>query len=133
MSSIWTPALIGELETLWSEGLSARLIGQRLGVSKSAVIGKSQRLGLPRRPPAVVNAKAKERIAPKRPKIPPPPPKRVENGAFSPRTCQFIAGEATADDSCKCGAPVYETEAGRSSDCRVHHEICWRKAQIEHG
>jgi GcrA cell cycle regulator len=46
----WSEARIAELNRLWSEGLSTAEIGRRLAVSKSAVVGKAHRLGLPGRP-----------------------------------------------------------------------------------
>jgi len=43
----WTEEAIATLKSLWSEGRSARDIGERLGgVSRNAVIGKAHRLGL---------------------------------------------------------------------------------------
>lgn len=45
----WTPERIGLLRALWAEGLSTAAIGQRLQVSKNAVIGKVHRLHLPSR------------------------------------------------------------------------------------
>src|SRR5262245_30901701 len=42
----WNASRVGLLTQLWGEGLSASLIGARLGVSRSAVIGKVHRLGL---------------------------------------------------------------------------------------
>lgn len=40
---------------------------------------------------------------------------------FSHLRCQFIEGEPSADDTCKCNAPV---KPG-SSYCPEHHERCW--------
>jgi GcrA cell cycle regulator len=47
----WTdPARVELLKKLWADGLSASLIAAKLGgVTRNAVIGKSIRLGLPRR------------------------------------------------------------------------------------
>lgn len=42
----WSPTRIGLLRALWDEGLSASAIGQRLLISKNAVIGKVHRLQL---------------------------------------------------------------------------------------
>lgn len=44
-------------------------------------------------------------------------------------TCQYIAGEASADDSCKCGAA---TEYG-SPWCPTHYALCWRVAPPREG
>lgn len=47
----WTEERVSELRRLWSAGLSASQIADRLGeVSRNAVIGKAHRLGLKGRP-----------------------------------------------------------------------------------
>lgn len=47
----WTPERIAALIALWNESLSTSEIGNRLGITKNAVIGKVHRLGLPQRRP----------------------------------------------------------------------------------
>ena len=46
----WTPELVKELEKLWKKGLTTMEIGNQLGLSKNAVVGKAHRLGLESRP-----------------------------------------------------------------------------------
>ena len=48
--SVW-PSHDGELRRLWAEGLSSRIIANRMGVSKNAVLSRAHRLGLPQRAP----------------------------------------------------------------------------------
>jgi GcrA cell cycle regulator len=45
----WTEFTIAKLSKLWEEGISSAEIGRQLNVSKSAVVGKIHRLGLPGR------------------------------------------------------------------------------------
>jgi GcrA cell cycle regulator len=46
--STWTPARVELLKSMWAKGLSAATISNRLGdVSRSAVLGKVDRLRLP--------------------------------------------------------------------------------------
>jgi GcrA cell cycle regulator len=45
----WTADAIRLLRLYWAEGLSIRRIGQRLGCSRNAVVGKAHRLNLPAR------------------------------------------------------------------------------------
>ncbi len=45
----WTPEITAALMALWKEGLPTAEIGQRLGVTKNAVIGKVHRIGLVKR------------------------------------------------------------------------------------
>ena len=46
----WTPELVKELKRLWNKGLTTVEIGNRIGMSKNAVVGKAHRLGLEGRP-----------------------------------------------------------------------------------
>ncbi len=47
----WTEDRVGQLRELWSQGLSASQIAERLGgVTRNAVIGKAHRLSLASRP-----------------------------------------------------------------------------------
>ena len=49
MSEEWTPARVSALIALWNDGISTSIIGERLGVTKNAVVGKVHRIGLPKR------------------------------------------------------------------------------------
>lgn len=151
----WTPELIEELRDLWARGLTGSKIGDALGMTKDAVIGKAHRLKLPSRPspirkgskpkpPRIKPALKLKTFAIAKPKQPPkavkgPPPKQkqpqpYEQGRSSdsikrryagcgpaPKRCQFIAEHPTADDSCKCLAPVRDG----SAYCAVHHARCY--------
>lgn len=48
--SVWTPERIAEVTRLWGEGVTTAEIGELVGVTKNAVVGKAHRLGLPPRP-----------------------------------------------------------------------------------
>src|SRR5579864_4912946 len=50
----WAEETIGQLRSLWDEGLATEEIGRRLGVSKNAVVGKAHRLDLPARPSPII-------------------------------------------------------------------------------
>ena len=49
MTQEWTPERTGALIAFWNDGLTASEIGDRLGVTKNAVVGKAFRLDLARR------------------------------------------------------------------------------------
>jgi GcrA cell cycle regulator len=53
-SSPWNPTLDGRLAELRAAGLSAAKIGEQLGFSKNAVVGRSLRTGLPRLPSPIL-------------------------------------------------------------------------------
>src|SRR5690242_21655410 len=74
----WAEETIVRLRALWDEGLSTAEIGRRLGVSKTAVVGKAHRLDLPARPSPIrrdgTGGGAPRRSAPRRvagPTLPP--------------------------------------------------------------
>lgn len=47
----WTDdATLSRFRSLWDQGLSTSRIGEALGVSKNAIVGKAHRLGFPARP-----------------------------------------------------------------------------------
>lgn len=51
-TNYWTEGELDRLRELWASGLSCRLIGQRIGRTKSSVISKANKLGLdPRQSP----------------------------------------------------------------------------------
>ena len=45
----WTQQKVDDLKKLWNEGVATSRIGEQLGFTKNAVIGKAFRLGLERR------------------------------------------------------------------------------------
>lgn len=47
--SPWTPERLAMLRAEWATGVPTAEIGRRMGISKSAVIGKAHRMGLPGR------------------------------------------------------------------------------------
>ncbi len=73
----WTPDRVETLTRLWNDGLTASVIAARLGgITSSAVIGKTQRLGLPprrtghrRQKPACMFRIERPRIQPKVPTL----------------------------------------------------------------
>ena len=47
MKNYWTKSKVGKLSSMWAKGIPAREIADKLGnVSRNAVIGKANRLGL---------------------------------------------------------------------------------------
>ena len=72
--SDWDPHTITQLRDLWGQGLTTAVIGQRLNVSKNAVVGKAHRLKLPPRPSPIRRAGEAGRIESKTSR---PPQKRL--------------------------------------------------------
>ena len=66
--SPWTPELDAELRRLWAEGHSGTAIGDAIGMTKNAVIGRAHRLKCERRPSPIGRTRA----------TPPPPPPKIK-------------------------------------------------------
>lgn len=64
----WPGEKIAQLRELWATGLSTAEIGRRMGISKSAAVGKAHRLNLPPRPSPILRDQPG---APPRPRPPP--------------------------------------------------------------
>lgn len=75
----WTPETIKELKRLWNKGFTTVEIGNRLGMSKNAIVGKAHRLGLESRPSPIKRELVKIQIPTPKPKAKPAPaPKKAE-------------------------------------------------------
>lgn len=141
----WTrPDTRAEVIELWSQGLSASLIGARLGCSRNAVIGAVHRMGLPHRKerhaPAIYIKRQRLASAPVilRPKIKtePPPEKAAELKAIaamapidpgltvlglSEFTCRYPIGDPQAKDFAFCG----RTCESEHAYCAPHAKLCY--------
>lgn len=130
MSNFWTPRRTAKLTELWLAGWSARRIARFIGTSANAVVGKSNRLHLPRRANPVDRSRAKAKVT----RLPLSQAKDrslgkhrallavFRHGGHRFATCQWIAGEPTIDDSCKCGAPTLKG----APYCADHWARAWR-------
>ena len=92
----WNIAKLDELKRLHAEGLSYRLIGERLNVSKNAVCGKVHRLGLPKRG------------SPIKYKRPAPPKSSKPEDAYIGRCCWPSHRDVTHPDFHFCDADTLE-------------------------
>jgi GcrA cell cycle regulator len=147
-SLFWTDEHVLELRKLNSEGYSASQIGNRLGCSRNAVIGKLHRLQLPSlhkptaaqprqravRTPIVrivrVNGNSdKMRVM-----------QSVTGNLFEPRVVEAAPLHISFDDltSTTCKYPFGDIpnmtfcghlSAAGSSYCNSHHKLCWRKPE----
>ena len=109
MSEEWTPTRISILIALWNEGLATSVIGEKLGVTKNAVVGKVHRLGLPKRGSPI-------RQKPK-------PAKVISLEELRPGMCSWPDGEPGKKDFRFCGDP---TEPDRPY-CAHHCERAYVK------
>lgn len=145
----WTPKREETLRQMWERGDPASVIAERLGVSRSSICSKSRRMGLAGRESPI---KPLPEGKPSRRALQPENRKRALARAVSDprvcrenpfeaaiqqqarldrakqpsprfRTCQFIAGQPTADDACKCGRPVERNPEGWPY-CAEHYALC---------
>lgn len=107
----WTDAEDAQLRELWASKLSCGKIGRAIGRGKNSIVSRAHRLNLPKRPSPIRAKKAKRppvawgvHIAAVR--AAGDQARRLTPLGPPPKHCQWIEGEPTANDSCKCGAPV---------------------------
>lgn len=104
----WTEERIVDLTRLWEAGHSASEIGESLGVSKNAVIGKAHRLKLSSRPsPIRRTASVKpKRMRPPKPvhHIRPTPVYRAPAMPVGNQRCLWPHGDPGDEDFHFCGA-----------------------------
>lgn len=107
-SSTWSdPARVERLIDLWNKGISARLIGEDIGLSKNAVVGKAHRLGLPERDYPIKDTCWRVKPGPVPPLKSPPVqvwPKETEP-MLRHRQCQWFESDELKDAN-KCGKPA---------------------------
>ena len=107
----WDDPTIARLRSLWAEGHSAARIGEAMGVSKNAIVGKAHRLGLAGRPSPIRRDGAPAPPMPVRAPLvtlPPPvaaPPTPAPAPRVGPaRTCCWPMGEPGTKAFRFCGA-----------------------------
>lgn len=112
----WTDEMFATLERLWKENLSASQIGKVMGISRSAVLGKTHRLGWQRvvtkATPSKRERKPRSPAVKKPKKIYQPIPKVFEVPFLQRRRNQCAALD---DKRMCCGLPV-----DRGSYCYEH-------------
>ncbi|MEC9345100.1 MAG: GcrA family cell cycle regulator [Pseudomonadota bacterium] len=135
MTAGWTEERVSRLKELWGTGMTAAQIADELGeVTRNAVIGKANRLGLskPGRP-RITKAKPSVRqrimrpamkpepedVVPQEPVSPPPPPGALPQH----RRCQFPIGHPGESDFHFCD---HETMTGKPY-CTYHCTIAYRQ------
>lgn len=95
---------------LWNSGKSARQVGMEVGMSRCAIIGLVNRMGLPKRKVDLirpVRGWTARKIKAAKPKPIPAPDPIGPIGDFPPAgTCRHIAGEPSGDFQC-CGHQGY--------------------------
>lgn len=99
----WTPDVIQRLRTLWAEGHSTAKIGNRLGFSKNAIVGKAHRLKLPGRPSPIQRGRG----IPRQPKVRrpvAPPAFTITTISPTPPASERVFERAKAvTPACPCG------------------------------
>lgn len=141
-TSPWTDDRVEVLTQLWRDGKSASAIARALGVvTRNAVIGKVNRLGLsgraaPSRPGSRrARAPKPERRAPQRPAMRPWPivaePEPLVGTAdivsVGPRQCRWPIGDPKADGFTLCGR-----RAVRGAYCGPHGALAYKPTARDH-
>jgi GcrA cell cycle regulator len=121
----WTEHRLGLLKQLWADGKTATAIGRRLGISKSAVLGKVFRLRLapaanaaaPQTPPGR-HRRGRPLLADQQTSV--PEPKRgLSVFELTNATCRWPHGQVGSKNFHFCGAAGADLEGGRPY-CEQH-------------
>ena len=100
--SVWTDGRLEQLKSLWSKGLSITQIGQEIGVSRNAVVGKVHRMGLPKRQSPIMRAE----------KAPAPQPVNPVNAMtfqeWDRSKCCWPSGDPKNNGFSFCGAAIVQ-------------------------
>lgn len=102
MNEDWSLERTQALIELWKTGLPAGEIGNRLGVTKNAVVGKVHRLGLPKRPSPIKRDPNKPVVR----KPPPVEPNVVTLSALKGGMCNWPEGDPGTPEFHFCGEPA---------------------------
>ncbi len=128
---IWDIQNKALLRKLWSEGLTATEIANRIGgdATKNSVIGMSHRMKLPKRLPPV-NMRPKK-VKPTPVATPPDnvsplmiPVEKIRNGQ-----CRFPYGDPRDSGFSLCG---HKTRGATKPYCDKHHDFCNIKNKSEY-
>lgn len=89
----WTINSISKLKKLWDKGISTSEIGNKLGFSKNAVVGKAHRLGLKSRSNTVIKKIKRKKTVPPKTKA---AITKTEKVAATPKTTEKASKTASA-------------------------------------
>jgi GcrA cell cycle regulator len=127
----WNADELATLHSMWRAGETGAAIAEKLGTSRSAVLGKIARIGLirkqtKRKPRRSTKPKfpflARIKRAPRAPRTPPPQPSGpVHFADLAEHHCRWIPGEPHTQ--MYCGA----TKISGSSYCATHTRIAWAR------
>jgi GcrA cell cycle regulator len=106
MKNYWTKTKVEKLSRLWGQGVSARSIAEKLGdISRNAVIGKANRLGLSKKLSVEDKTIKKE----------------ISASSLVPKMngCKWPIGHPGDDDFYFCGKPVIPGKPYCGEHCLV--------------
>lgn len=105
----WTPERISALIALWNEGLTTSEIGNRLGITKNAVVGKVHRLGLPKRQSPIRKSAVREEK---------PLGEVIKLDKLTAGMCCWPEGEPGTDEFRFCGEKAVDDKPYCLDHCR---------------
>jgi len=108
MTQEWTPERTGALIALWNDGITAREIGRRLGMTRNAVIGKAFRLDLAKRRASVPPLSDDKKV--------------IQLASLERGMCRWPLGETDGVGFHFCGAAVVEGKPY----CPTHRDLAYR-------
>lgn len=128
MAVDWTDERVETLSNLWREGYTARQIAEKLGgeVTRNAVIGKANRLGLSKPSKSSVSRQQRrhQREVPVR-KLEAPKGQRATIFTLTASTCRWPIGDPGDNDFHFCGA----TCSSGQPYCDYHAAMAYQAPQ----
>lgn len=135
----WTDERIEQLKTLWAEGMSAGEIAREMGITRNAVLGKKDRLGLSKRRGGYANPapdKVEKRLRRRRMNFSPQAPRLLKAPTYiephvekpvrpvtllelNETTCRWPIGDPQDADFVFCGARPETGLPYCSKHCRM--------------
>lgn len=103
----WTDERVAQLKQLWEAGVGTAEIGERLGMTKNAIIGKAHRIGLKAR-----------RASPRR--------SRAQLLKLNGQTCQWPSGDPGTAEFRFCGTPAIRGK----SYCPDHYARAYIRVSV---
>jgi len=127
----WNGQLDDILRAYHAEGFSFTIIGEKMGMSRSAIAGRCNRLGLFRGDPPIHSRQPKKRVrifkfpVPKRPELSEPDVGAVEAIlSTSPRTCRYPIGDPKESNFRFCS----KDKSVDQSYCEEHQNLVYNRS-----
>ena len=132
ISNSWTAVKVSQLKTLFGKGLSTATIGKKLGMTKNAVVGKINRMGLNSMEKSAGQKTSAPKILAPMKKVssrgPKRKPKRVANNhaaliALGADQCRWPIGDPDSEQFHFCAAKCFAGKPYCFEHCKAAYQF----------